>query len=109
MPEEWKKCRMTPIFKGKGKRPEGRNWRMIGGGTTGGKIYEKILEKKLREKIGKEGGDDQFGFVPGRDTIMAVACMKEEIRRKRRRGEEVKVMSVDISKAYDHVDHDELV
>ena len=67
MPEEWRGSLIIPIYKGKGDIQECGNYRGIKLISHTMKIWEKIIERRLREET--TIGDEQFGFIPGRGTI----------------------------------------
>ncbi|XP_068237167.1 uncharacterized protein [Palaemon carinicauda] len=71
MPEEWRRSLIIPIYKGKGGIQESGNYRGIKliGHTT--KIWEKIIEKRLRDET--TIGEEQFGFMPRRGTGSALS------------------------------------
>ena len=66
MPEEWRDSVIVPIFKEKGNIQDCGNYRGIKMISHTMKIWERIIDRRLREEtsIGKE----QFGFMPGRGT-----------------------------------------
>ena len=51
MPEEWKKSEIVPIYKQKGDPMECGNFRGIKLLEHGMKMFEKILERRLRKLI----------------------------------------------------------
>ena len=51
VPEEWNKSIIYPIFKNKGDPLDCKNYRGISLMSHAGKIYERILELRLRAKI----------------------------------------------------------
>ena len=64
MPDEWRSSTLIPIFKNKGDIQECRNYWGIKLTSHTLKIWERIIEKRLREKVLIL--DKQFGFMPGR-------------------------------------------
>ena len=83
--KEWEESLTTVVFKGKGDALECGNYRGIRLLEHSMKVWEKILEERLRKivKINK----CQFGFMPGKSTTEAITAMRqlqEKCRQKRR-------------------------
>ena len=96
MPNDCRKSRMVPIFKGKGGVLE-----CIKLMSHTMKLWERIIEARLREitKI----ADNQFGFRPGKSTtepIFALRMLQEKYREKNKG---LILVFVDLEKAYDRV------
>ena len=92
---------MVPIFKGKGDVLECNNYRGIKLMSHTMKLWERMIEARLREitKI----ADNQFGFRPGKSTtepIFALRMLQEKYREKNK---ELHMVFVDLEKAYDRV------
>ena len=66
MPNDWRKSRMVPIFKGKGDVLVCNNYRAIKLMSHTMKLWEIIIETRLREIANI--ADNQFGFRPGKST-----------------------------------------
>lgn len=74
IPKDWKGSYTIPIFKGKGDALKCGNYRGIRLLEHGMKVYEKVLEKRLRRIIRID--KYQFGFCPGRSTTEAIYTMR---------------------------------
>ena len=101
MPNEWRKSRMVPIFKGKGDALECNNYRGIKLMSLTMKLREIIIEARLREITNI--ADNQFGFRPGKSTtepIFALIMLQEKCREKNK---ELHIVFVDLEKSYDRV------
>ena len=66
-PEDWRKDLICPLNK-KGDKTECSNYRGISLMSHSFKVYERILEKRLREYIEPKLGEWQSGFRSGRGT-----------------------------------------
>ena len=66
MPREWRFSRVIPLYKNKGDIQDCNNYRGIKLLSHTMKLWERIIERKLRVDISLS--DNQFGFVPGRST-----------------------------------------
>ena len=71
LPEEWKKAKITAIFK-KGSKCNAGNYRPISLTSIVGKCLEKIVRNKLMNhmKINNLFSDKQYGFITGRSTVL---------------------------------------
>ena len=86
IPDERRSSMLIPIFKNKGDIQECRNYRGIKLRSRTLKIWERIIEKRLREKV--LISDQQFGFMPGRSTTDAIFAPNTTHREIPRRAEE---------------------
>ena len=101
MLNDWRKSRMVPIFKGKGDVLECNNYRGIKLMSHTMKLWERIIEVRLREIINI--ADNQFGFRPSKsitEPIFALRMLQEKYREKNK---ELHMVFVDLEKAYDRV------
>ena len=101
MPNDWRKSRMVPIFKGKGGVLECNTYRGIKLISHTMKLWERMIEARLREitKI----AHNQFGLRPGKSTtepIFALRMLQEKYREKNK---ELHMVFVDLEKAYGRV------
>ena len=74
MPAEWRESIITPIYKEKGDIQDCGNYRGIKLMSHTMKIWEKIIDQKLREET--TIGEEQFGFMPGRSTTDAISVLR---------------------------------
>ena len=70
IPSDWCKCWMVTVFKGKGDALECGSYRGIKLLEHGMKVFERVLEARLRRNVIID--DMQFGFMPGRGTTDAI-------------------------------------
>ena len=70
MPEEWKKSEIVPMYKHKWDPLECGNFRGIKLLEHGMKMFEKVLERRLRKPT--TVNNMQFGFSPGKGKTDAV-------------------------------------
>lgn len=97
IPEDWKNM-TVPIYKGKGDALECRKYRGIRLLEHGMKLFEKVLEERLRKLIKVDG--QQFGFHPGRLTADAIFIMRQIQEKFSERKKKLFHVFVDLEKAF---------
>ena len=70
IPDEWRESVLVPIYKEKGDVQECQNYRGIKLLSHTMKIWERIVDKRVRGEV--EVAEEQFGFMPGRGTTNAI-------------------------------------
>ena len=104
MPEEWRRSVLIPIYKNKGDTQCCGNYRGIKLMSHTMKIWERIIEARLRDR--EEISKQQYGFMPGTTNAMfALRMLMEKYREGQR---ELHCVFVDLEKAYDRVPQEEL-
>ena len=104
IPEEWTGSFTIPIFKGKGDALQCEKYRGIRLLEHGFKIWEKILEYRLREIININ--ECQFGFQKGRSTTDAIFIMRQVQEKFLSKNKKLYHVFVDLEKAFDRVPRD---
>ena len=84
MPEEWRDSVIVPIYKEKGDIQECGNYRGVKLMSHTMKIWEKVIEGRLREETSI--GEEQFGFMPGRGTTDATFTLRQTMEKHREKG-----------------------
>ncbi len=106
MPNEWRDSVIVPIYKEKGDIQDCGNYRGIKLLSHTMKLWEKILESRIREETSI--GDEQFGFMPGRSTTDAVFALRQLLEKHREKRRGMHVIFIDLEKAYDRVPRQEV-
>ena len=75
LPEEWMLSPLVPIFKGKGDPLNPNSYRGIKLMEHAFKLYEKILNGRLRNVVDID--KIQYKFIPGKETVDIVFCSEE--------------------------------
>ena len=75
LPEDWNKDLICPIYK-KGDKTECSNYRGVSLMSHAFKVYERILEKRLRAYVEPKLGEWQSGFRKGRGTSDMIFTLK---------------------------------
>ena len=106
MPEEWRDSVIVPIFKEKGDIQDCGNYRGIKMISHTMKIWERIIDRRLREETSI--GEEQFGFMPGRGTIDAIFAARQVIEKHREMQKALHLVFTDLEKVYDRVPRQEV-
>ena len=75
IPADWKKSWIVTVYKGKGDALDCRLYRGIKLLDHAMKVFERIIEKRVRSHI--ELDDMQFGFSPGKGTTDAIFIVRQ--------------------------------
>ena len=105
MPEEWRDSVIVSIFKQKGDIQDCRNYRGIKMIYHTMKIWERIIDRRLREETSI--GEEQFGFMLGRGTTDVIFAARQVMEKHREMQKELHVVFIDLEKAYDRVPRQE--
>lgn len=100
VPAEWQKGVINPIFK-KGEKTECGNHRGITLLSHSGKIYSRVIERRLREYVEPHLGDWQHGFRGSRGTTDLIFAMKMMMEKNWEWGKEKFTLFIDLEKAFD--------
>ena len=106
MPEEWKRSVLIPIYKNKGDAQCCGNYRGIKLMSHTMKVWERIIEARLRDRV--EISKQQYGFMPGKGTTDAMFALRMLMEKYREGQKELHCVFVDLEKAYDRVPREEL-
>ena len=109
-PDEWKCAHITPIFKG-GKKSDLGNYRPISILSPISKLFESLISAKIMDYLESNFmlHEAQFAYRKKTSTEHAVLTMTEEWRKKLDLGLDVIALFLDLSKAFDTVDHEILL
>ncbi len=100
VPTEWGKAIICPIYK-KEDRSECKNYRGISLLSHTGKVYERILEKRLRSTIEEVLEECQCGFRPNRGVMDLIFTMKMIMEKFWEWGKDLYMVFIDLEKAFD--------
>ena len=109
-PCELKTGRISPIYK-KDDEQLLENYRPVSTLPVFGKIFEKIIYSRLYSFLISKGiiSENQFGFRKGHSTSNALNYSVEYIESLRAQKKHVLGVFIDLSKAFDTIDHRKLV
>ena len=110
LPEEWKYSNVCPIHK-KGSKSAPENYRPISLLCIAGKVMEGIINTQLRSHLLQNDliHDHQFGFRPKCSALDALSLATQKWEDALDKGKEIRVVSLDISRAFDKVWHPGLI
>ena len=106
MSEEWRRSVLIPIYKNKGDAQCCGNYRGIKLMSHTMKVWERIIEARLRDRV--EISKQQYGFMPGKGTTDAMFALRMLMEKYREGQRELHCVFVDLEKAYDRVALEEL-
>jgi Reverse transcriptase (RNA-dependent DNA polymerase) len=99
VPEDRRKTIICPIYKRKGDKADCGNYRGISLLPHFTKIYERVLERRLRRHIEEKLGEWQHGFRPNRSTSDLIFSMKMTLEKKWEFNDKTYLAFLDLEKA----------
>ena len=108
VPIDWASACVVPLYKGKGDKYDCTSFRGISLLSVVGKVYGKVLIKRVRE--GTEGSicDEQGGFRRGRGCVDQIFAVRQVCEKYLAKGKDVFWAFMDLEKAYDRIDREGL-
>ena len=100
---------VVPIYKGKGDKNFVSSYRPISMQPVVSKVFEKIVNKALRQHLKNLIHDDQHGFCPNKSTLTNLTCYSDFITSAFDEKVQVHSIYTDFQKAFDTVPHDFLL
>jgi len=109
-PKVLKQATVIPIFK-KGEKENLNNYRPISLLPVMSKIFEKIINSRITDKLDEKGYIDcnQYGFRKKHSTEDAILKFTNQIEKELSNKQHVVSVFVDVSKAFDSCDHNILI
>ena len=101
IPKDWESSSLIPIFKNKGSASECSNYRGIKLFEHAMKVYERIIDRRLRDQI--QIDDMQFGFMPGKGTTDPIFVLRQRQEKTLEGNGATFIVFVDLEKAYDRI------
>lgn len=110
-PNQFKHAVVSPIYKQKGPSQFFQNYRPISLLTSFAKIFERCLKRRITKFLeeNKVIRENQFGFQKGKSTSDAILQLVEGIYPVLDKGQRGAAVMMDLSKAFDLVDHAKLL
>ena len=107
IPNDWNISTIIPIHKN-GPTTQCENYRGISLLSVPGKIYARILETRLRDKVEEKLDQYQSGFRPGRSVQDHIYAVRQISETTYRYNNKVHMCFIDLQKAFDSVKRKEL-
>ena len=109
-PDIFKVGKISPIYK-KGDEEKFENYRPVSTLPLFGKIFEKVIYSRLYSYLTSQGilHPNQFGFRKSHSTSHALNFSISEIQKSLKKNEHVIGIYIDLSKAFDTIDHAKLL
>jgi len=105
---DWELANIVPIFK-KGKRDSVENYRPISLLPVISKVLEPCVLAGLRDHISHLISRNQHGFLAGRSCVTQLISVLHYIGGQLDAGKQIDIIYLDMSKAFDKVDHTKLL
>lgn len=102
IPQDWGTALITPIYK-KGDRKQCDNYRGITLLNTIMKIYEQIINNRIRPILESQISKSQSGFMSGRSTQDHIFTIKQIIEKRDQQNKKLYLAFIDLEKAFDTV------
>ena len=103
VPEDWRTGLIVPIWKRKGDAQDPGKYRGITLLSHIMKLLERILDKRLRERVEPELGEEQLGFRKGRGTTDGMFSLRQLVEKRLEKQGHMTLAFVDLEKAFDTV------
>ena len=106
MPKKWRRSVLIPIYKNRGNAQCCRSYRGIKLISLTVKVWERIIEAMLRDRV--KISKQQYGFMPEKGTTDAKFALKMLMKKYREGQRELHCVFADLEKAYNRVSREEL-
>ncbi len=101
MPRDWTRSTTIPIYK-KSDPLQVENYRPVRLLSHTMKIFERVLEKRLRKIL--EISSAQFGFIPCSSTTDAIFALTQTMEKYREKRKKLHLAFIDLKSAFDSVE-----
>ena len=108
LPEDWKLANIVPVFK-KDNKEQAENYRPISLLSITSKVMEWCISNAIGDHVFNLISACQHGFIAEQSCVTQLVEVLDEIGTKRDRGGQVDIIYLDMSKAFDTVNHAKLL
>ena len=99
--DAFRKSYLLPFYKNKGNSRKLNNYRAIKLSSHTLKIYERVVNNRLKNIIGLH--DNQCGFVEGKSTIDSIQCLRILMEKHRDARKNLFLVFIELEKSFDRV------
>ena len=108
LPDDWKLANVVPVHK-RGEKSYVANYRPISLLSLISKVLERCVLYNIKNHVFQQINPCHHGFVPGKSCVTQLIEVFEQIGSKLDSGEQIDVIYLDLSKAFDKVSHAKLL
>ena len=110
-PTQWKRARVTPVFKGKGSPSDPESYRPISLLSCLSKIFEKLMFARIYNHIDCNAllSPKQSGYRPGHNTELQLTYINDRLYRALDAGDDYSIIYLDISRYFEKIWHEGLL
>jgi hypothetical protein len=110
VPKDWKKARVTPIFK-KGVKMSPSNYRPVSLTSVPCKIMESLIKDEMMAHLlnNRLINNSQHGFILGRSCATNLVVFMDKVTRIIDENSSTDIFYLDFAKAFDKVPHERLI
>ena len=110
IPADWKKAKVTPIYK-KGPKGEPGNYRPVSLTSVPCRMMESIIKDKLMEHLARYKliRETQHGFLKGKSCTTNLIAFMDKLTKTVDSGKPADIFYLDFAKAFDKVPHQRLL
>ena len=111
IPDEWKIAHVTPVYKGSGTKSDLDNYRPISIISPIAKVFEKLLAERIQNHFESNGllTENQYSFRKGLSCELALNTLIDSWKEQLDQKNFVISIFLDLSKAFDTIDHNILL
>ena len=102
VPEDWGKAIITPIFK-KGDKSDCKNYRGISLLSVPGKVFTKVLQRRMKSCVERALAEEQAGFRPGRGTTDQIFTIRQITEKYLEHNKPCNFNFIDFKQAFDSI------
>ena len=106
MPQSFRESFLLPFYKNKGDTRKCTNYRAIKLLSHTMKIWERVINNRLRMITVPKIDYFQCGFVPGKSTADAIQAMRIIVEKFRDAAKDLHMIFIDLEKAFDRIPRD---
>ena len=108
VPQDMRDCNIITLYKNKGDRSDCNNYRGISLLSIVGKIFARVILKRLQTLAARVYPESQCGFRAGRSTMDMIFSLRQLQEKCREQRKPLYMAFIDLTKAFDLISRDGL-